>query len=372
MSPVLEQESLRLEKMFVNGYEAIYKVTDSRVGLKAIIAIHNTTLGPAIGGTRIYPYETFQEALFDVLRLSKGMTYKSSIAQVAMGGGKSVIIADPKEKTAAMLCSFAKAVDLLKGQYICAEDSGSTPSDMQLISNITPFVTGLAGEKGSGDPSPFTAWGTFRGIQATLKKLFGSDSLSEKTVAVQGLGNVGSRLAEILFWAGAKLVLCDINQNKAEQMAKKFGAKTCSPDEILSVECDILAPCALGGIINAKTIPNLRCKAIAGSANNQLLNDQDADLLMKRGILYAVDFVINSGGLYNCVAELHPEGYNSATVRKEIHKIYDQLLNVYKVAEQNGSSTHQAANALAEYRVKYGVGKRTEDNPVYFPAAKLK
>jgi len=357
MTQTLEQ---KLELLDVKGYHKVVHVTDKEAGLSAIIAIHDLTLGPALGGIRIQPYGTFTAALEDVLRLSKGMTYKSAVAEVGYGGGKSVIIADPKkQKTAALLMAFGKAVEQLQGEYICAEDVGCTTEDVKVVRRATKYVVGLPHDKSSGDPGPFTAWGTFRGIQATVKALFGSDSLEGKTVAVQGLGNVGKNLVEFLFWAGADLIVSDIDAVKADMLAKKYGARAVSPAEILSVPCDVFAPCALGAVINAQTIPLLRCKSIAGSANNQLLNDQDALTLQQRGILYAPDFVINAGGLLNVAAELHPKGYQPALPRMQAHKIYDTLSAIYDLAKKNKQSTHEAAIAFAEHRLKHGIGKRT-------------
>jgi leucine dehydrogenase len=368
MTLVLEQ-ALELEEIFVPGYEKVLKVSNKEAGLNAIIAIHNTAIGPALGGIRIFPYPTFDEALTDVLRLSRGMTYKSAVAECGWGGGKSVIIANPKKnKTKALLHAFGQAVDRLQGEYICAEDAGCSPQDVMTISEVTPYVVGLPHDKSSGDPSPFTAWGTFRGIQSVLKKLTGSDSPENKTVAIQGLGAVGYDLAKILFWAGARLIVADLDSERCQSIAKFTGAKIVSPEEILKVECDVLAPCAMGAAINDQSIPHLKCKAIAGCANNQLLRDSNADELSARGILYAPDFVINAGGLINVTHELDPQGYSPVVARKKSHRIYDQLMVIYDIAEQNRISTHRAALSLADYRLKYRIGKRIE--PACFHHAK--
>lgn len=353
---------MKEELLQVPGYEKVVKVTENRSGLKAIIAIHNTILGPALGGTRIYPYSTFDKALTDVLRLSKGMTYKSAIAQTGLGGGKSVIIADSRsQKTPELLQAFGRAVDRLQGQYVCAEDVGCSLHDCMVIHEATQFVCGLSHEKGSGNPSPFTAWGVFRGIQSALKKLDGSDSFEGKTIAVQGLGSVGACLLESLFWAGARLIISDIDPEKTHRLAHKYSAKVVSSEDILYAPCDVLAPCALGGILNADSIPKLRCRAVAGAANNQLLEEKDARHLAARQILYAPDFVINAGGLHNVLCELAPEGYHSGVARKKVDQIYRQLLTIYDIAEQNSFSTHEAAVALAEYRLQYGIGKRERE-----------
>lgn len=353
------QSQLILEEIPIEGYKKVIKIVHPKSGLKAIISIHTMTMGPSLGGTRIYPYSSFDTALNDVLRLSKGMTYKSSVAETGLGGGKSVIIADPKkDKTEDLLLAFGEAVNSLKGTYICAEDVGSTTQDMMIIKKATPFVVGLPHEKSSGDPSPFTAWGTFLGVKSVLKKIFNEDSVQGKKIAVQGLGSVGSRLAELLFWEGAQLILSDIDMEKTERLAKRFGAIVCNPEDILFVECDVLAPCAMGGILNAQSIPRLRCKAVAGCANNQLLHDKDADELMKRGILYAPDFVINAGGLINVTQEIDPMGYQVTQARDSVSKLYDGLMFIYDIAERNNYSTHNAAIALADYHLKYGIGKR--------------
>lgn len=353
------QKTLQFERILVKGYEKVVKVTDSKVGLTAIIAIHNTVLGPALGGIRIQPYATFEAALEDALRLAKGMTYKSAIAEVGLGGGKSVIIADPrKQKTEALLLAFGAAVEKLGGLYICAEDMGCTTEDVKIVRRMTKHVVGLPHEKSSGDPGPFTAWGTFRGIQSVVKRLYMTDSLEGKRIAVQGLGNVGRWLVDHLFWAGAELILSDTDTEKLQKIAAKYNAKTVSPDQIGKVECDVFAPCAAGGIINDQTIPEFRCKAIAGCANNQLLADSHALVLRDRGILYAPDFVINAGGILNVAEELEDGGYNPKVPRYKVHHIYDTLLAIYEIADKNKESTHTAALALADYRIKYAIGKR--------------
>lgn len=352
-------EALELEEVFVPGYEKVLKVSQPEVGLKAIICIHNTLMGPALGGTRIYPYKDFDAALDDALRLAKGMTYKSALAEAGWGGGKSVILADPrKDKTEGMLYAFGQAVDSLQGEYICAEDLGSTPQDVAIISKATPYVVGLMHERSSGNPSPFTAYGNYRGIQSVLKKIYDSDSVENRTIAIQGLGSVGTELAMTLFWKGARLIVNDIDPEKVRHVVKLTGAQAVSIEEIFKVECDVFSPCALGGILNQNTIPHLHCRAIAGSANNQLLEDSDADELSARKILYAPDFVINSGGLINVTEELDPQGYHPAVARGKISRVYDQLMVIYDIAEQNKSSTHRAALSLADYRLKYRIGKR--------------
>ncbi|MBI3236811.1 MAG: hypothetical protein HYZ48_03820 [Chlamydiales bacterium] len=235
---------------------------------------------------------------------------------------------------------------------------GCSLEDVAIISKATPYVVGLPYKKSSGNPSPFTAWGTYRGIQSVLKKMDGSESVEGKTIAIQGMGSVGSALAEFLFWHGAKLLVSDIDMEKCHAIASRFDATVLPPDQILKASCDVLAPCAMGGIINAQTIPFLRCRAIAGAANNQLLKDHDANDLAGAGILYAPDFVINAGGLINVTQELELDGYSPTVSRNRIHKLFDQLMVIYDIAEQNKSSTHQAAQSLGDYRLKYRIGKR--------------
>jgi leucine dehydrogenase len=371
MALVLE-ESLTLEEVIIPGYEKVIKVTQKDVGLSAIICIHSTVMGPALGGTRIYPYSSYEAALNDVLRLARGMTYKSALAECGWGGGKSVIIADSrKEKKRELLMAFGHAVDRLRGEYICAEDVGATPEDMEIISQVTNYVVGLPYERsgGSGNPGPFTAWGTFRGIQSVLKKMYDSDSLENRTVAIQGLGSVGLELAHFLYWAGARLIVTDIDRSKCQEVARMTGAQIISPEDILKMECDVFAPCAMGGIIHEDVIPQLKCRAIAGSANNQLLKDTDADELFSRGILYAPDFVINAGGLLNVTQELDANGYNPNTARSRVNKIYPQLMLIYDIAEQNRYSTHRAAMSLGDYRLRYRIGKRV-DPPCFHHAKK--
>ncbi len=351
--------SLDLEDIQVPGYEKVIKVTDKKSGLQAIISIHNTVLGPGLGGIRIKPYNNFQEALTDVLRLSKGMTYKSAIAEVGTGGAKSVIIAN-EGKSEEMLQAFGNAIEKLQGTYIGAEDVGCTVNDVGVMRKATKFLVGLEHEKSSGNPSPFTAWGIYRGIQSVLQKLDGNPSVAGKRIAIQGLGSVGELLLSYLFWNGAEVIATDPDKEKLQRLAAQYGIETCGLDEIYQVPCDVFSPCALGGILNSQTIPQLKCRAVAGAANNQLLEEQHGDELHERNILYAPDFVINAGGLINVLCELEPSGYKASKARHKTHQIYDQLLTIYDVAEKNNFSTAKAAVSLADYRIKYGVGKRKE------------
>ena len=370
MSFVL-QEQLVLEEVKVPGFHKVVRARASKSGLDAIIALHDMSLcKAALGGIRIYPYRSFGEALTDATRLARGMTHKSAATQSGWSGGKSVIIADPeKDKTEALLHSFAEAVNRLEGLYICAEDYGMTPQDIAIIAQKTPYAVGIPHEKSSGNPSPFTAWGVFRGIQAVMHQLFGSDSVAGRVIAIQGLGSVGSRLAELLFWNGAKLIVTDVNLARADSIAKHYQAKLVAPQEIYDQPCDVFAPCALGGIINSASIERLRCRAIAGSANNQLLTENDGEELRRLGILYAPDFVINAGGLINVTAETWKEGYNPVSARNKVDQIYDQLRLIFDIAFQNGISTQKAVMQLVDYRLKYGIGKRVE--PIYMHHANM-
>ena len=355
------EKTLILEEILVPGYEKVVRVLNPEVGLHAIICIHSSVIGPTLGGIRIYPYPNEEVALKDVMRLAQAMTYKSLLAECSWGGAKAVIIADPKvNKTKELLSSFAEAVHQLKGEYICAEDVGCSPEDVLVISKITPYVVGLPHTKSSGNPASFTAWGTFRGIQSVLKKVHNSSDLEGRKIAIQGIGAVGFELAKILFWAGAHLIISDLDHKKCLELQQLTGAVILSSEEILKAECDVLAPCAMGGVLNSRTIPLLRCLAIAGCANNQLLNDNDAEEIASRGILYAPDFVINAGGLINVSLELEAEGYDPIRARKRINRIYDQLMIIYDIAEQNRFSTHKAALSLGDYRLKYQIGKRIE------------
>ncbi len=365
------QDTLVLEELAIPGYERVIKVTDEAARLLACIAIHDRRLCKAsLGGTRILAYASFDDALRDCLRLAKGMTYKSAVSESGWGGAKSVImLAKGQKKTPKMLHAFAEALNRLEGIYICAEDVGTTPEDIAMVAQKTPYAVGLPNEKSSGNPAYYTAWGVFRGIQAALKHLFNNPAVEGRTVAIQGVGAVGERVAELLFWHGAKLILADINQEKAHHLAHQYGAKVVAPDEIYSQACDIFAPCALGAIINPKTIAQLRCLAVAGSANNQLLTEEDGERLMRAGILYAPDFVINAGGLINVTAETMPYGYRPCEARNKTDKIFDQLMLIFDIATQNKISTEAAAMRLGDYRLRYGVGKRVD--PIYMHHANM-
>lgn len=355
----LRASTWKIRDLDVPGYQRVVTVDDPS-GLKAIVAIHTTNLGPALGGLRIFPYATFDAALTDVTRLARGMSHKSALAGIGLGGGKSVMLSDPQKVTEEMLQVYAAFLDTLGGKYIAAEDVGSTVEKIDYIGRYTPYVTGLSHAKSSGNPSPFTAWGVYRGIQATCQVLNGSDSVEGKTVAIQGLGSVGASLAELLFWQGARLVVADIDPARTAAIVRKYSAISCSPEEIHRQECDILAPCALGGTINSETIPELQCKAVAGCANNQLLEASDAVALQKRDILYAPDFAINAGGIINISFELDAEGYRSSDARNAVDRIYRTVKEIFVTSKKRGMTTHEAAVSLAEVRIQKGIGQRKE------------
>jgi leucine dehydrogenase len=361
-----KNKDLVFTNLNIKGFEEVYKIENKKTNLLAIIAIHNTTLGPALGGTRILKYDSFEEALTDALRLSEGMTYKSSISEVGLGGGKSVVILkENQKKTLELLKSFAEAVEALDGRYICAEDMGCTTDDAAVIRETTKYVVGLKHDKSSGDPGKFTAFGILKGIKASCKYLFNKDSLENVTVAIQGLGNVGMNLVEFLFWEKANLIISDIDEKKAKETSLKYGAKIVKPENLLKEKCDILAPCARGAIINKQTINELNCKAICGAANNQLLEVDDANLLKEKNILYAPDFVVNAGGLLNVAQELLKDGYNPIISRNKVSKIYNEIYEIYKISKENNISTLDAAIKIAKNKIECGIGSRQEK--IYYP-----
>lgn len=344
------------------GHEQVVFCHDPSVGLKAIIAIHNTSLGPALGGTRMWNYKSEDEALVDVLRLSKGMTYKAAAAGLNLGGGKAVIIGDPKsQKSEGLFRAFGQFVNSLNGRYITAEDVGTSVTDMEYIFMESQWVTGISKEfGGSGDPSPYTAHGVLMGIKASAMEKFGSDSLKGKRVAVQGLGNVGSNLVRYLVEEGAKVVVADIDQQRVKNHVEKYGVESVSPEQILFTDCDILAPCALGAVVNDQTIKQLKCKVVCGGANNQLAEPKHGDQLRELGILYAPDYVVNAGGLMNVFVEL--EGYSSDRAFDKTRKVYDNVMNVFRIAKRDGVGTHVAADRLAEERIA-NIGRLKQRHP---------
>lgn len=331
-----------------HDYEQLVFCQDKNSGLKAIICIHDTTLGPALGGTRIWNYESEEEAIIDVLRLARGMTYKNAAAGLNLGGGKTVIIGNPAEiKSEELFRVFGRYIEGLGGRYITAEDMNTTTKDMDFIHCETDYVTGLEGK--SGNPSPVTAFGVFRGILAGVNEVYKSDDLNGKVVAVQGLGAVGYSVCEHLHKAGAKLIVTDIRKESIERAVKEFGAKAVDPDEIYGVECDIFAPCAMGAVINDFTIDKLKCEIIAGSANNQLAEEKHGQILKEKGILYVPDFVVNSGGVINVYEEI--KGYNKERAMKRASNIYDACKKVFEIAKRDDIPTNEAAKRMAEERI---------------------
>ncbi len=337
------------EKVQEHDHEQVVYCYDPASGYKGIIAIHNTTLGPALGGTRFWNYQSDQEALTDVLRLSRGMTYKSAAAGLNLGGGKSVILGDPKIKRREMIFrAHGRFVESLKGRYITAEDVGTSVEDMDYVHMETEYVTGLAGR--SGDPSPVTAYGTYRGIKAAAKAKYGNDSLDGLTVAVQGVGHVGYFLCEDLAAEGAKLVVTDIDDERIQRIVDEFGATAVKPDEIYGVEAEIFAPCALGAVVNDETLPQFKFDIIAGAANNQLAEERHGKVLMDKDILYAPDYVINAGGVINVYGELN--GWSLERSKRKAGEIYDTLEQLFELAEDEGLPTSEAADRIAERRIE--------------------
>ena len=336
------------------GHEQVVICSDPDNGLKAIIAIHDTTLGPALGGTRMWMYNNEAEALKDVLRLSRGMTYKASISGLNLGGGKAVIIGNPHtDKTEAMFRSFGRYVESLNGKYITAEDVGMVVENMEWILKETKHVTGIPERLGgSGDPSPFTGYGVYMGAKASAKKAFGSDSLEGKKIALQGAGHVAFYFAEHAAKEGAELFISDIFTDKANALASKVGGTVVDPESIYGLDVDIFTPCALGGVVNDETLEQLKCAIIAGGANN-ILDDEEkhGKVLMERGIIYAPDYAINAGGIINISVELSVEGYNPDVALKKTEVIYDTTLKVLEYAEEKRIPTYKASNLLAEERI---------------------
>jgi leucine dehydrogenase len=333
-------------------YEQMVICQDKQSGLKAIICIHDTTLGPALGGTRMWTYDSEDAAIEDALRLARGMTYKNAAAGLNLGGGKTVIIGDPKkDKNEELFRAFGRYIQGLNGRYITAEDVGTTVEDMDLIYQETPFVTGVSPAFGSsGNPSPVTAYGVYRGMKAAAKEAFGTDSLEGKVIAVQGVGHVAYTLCKHLHEEGASLIVTDINKESVQRAVDDFGAKAVDIDEIYSVDCDIFAPCALGAIINDDTISQIKAKVVAGAANNQLKETRHGDALNEMGIVYAPDYVINAGGVINVADELN--GYNRERAMKKVETIYDNIASVIEISKRDNIPTYLAADRLAEERIE--------------------
>ena len=333
------------------GYEQMVMCSDPASGLKAIIAIHDTTLGPACGGTRIWPYATEAEALEDALRLSRAMTYKSATAGLNMGGGKGVIIADSNtQKTEALLRAYGRFVDTLGGRYLTTTDVGSTGRDLEFVSQETDFVVGLPlSLGGSGDTSIMTGLGVYMGMKACARETWATDSLRGKRVAMQGFGKVAYHTAQHLLEEDAQVVVTDVYSGALDK-AREMGLKVVAPEEIYDVPCDIFSPCALGGVINGDTIPRLSCRVVAGGANNQLLTDADGEELHRRGILYAPDYVVNAGGIINVSAEVGM-AYNPDLAREKTERIYEVMERVIHTSKREEIPTFIAADRLAEDRL---------------------
>src|SRR5256714_1691402 len=330
------------------GHEEVVMCSDASIGYSGILAVQSTKLGPALGETRFWQSGTDEEAIIDALRLSRGMTYKNAVAGLKLGGGKSIIIGDNKTTDREKLFrAHGRFVESLGGRYITAEDVGTSTKDMDFVHMETNHVAGLAGK--SGDPSPVTAHGVFRAVQASANWVWGSDSLEGKTVTVQGCGSVGSYLAKELHEAGAKLIVSDIDSAKAARVAKATGARVIEGDAIFSADADIFSPCALGGIINDSTIPKLKVRIVAGGANNQLLEERHGEELMRRGILYAPDYVANAGGVINVYGEV--AGWDAQKALDKADDIYDTVLKVFDIAEKMNIPKYEAADRLAEQRL---------------------
>ncbi len=341
-----------LRKMSEMGHEQVLFCQDNETGLKAIIAIHNTVLGPALGGTRMWKYDNELDALKDVLRLSRGMTYKAAVTGLALGGGKAVIVGDAStEKTEALMRKFGEYVDSLGGKYITAEDVGMSTKDMMYVKMETDHVTGIPVEMGgSGDPSSVTAYGVYMGMKASAKFKWGSDDLNAKRVVVQGIGHVGENLVKHLTEEGATVIINDINEARLQEVSEMYGAEIMMGDAIYDTEMDIYAPCALGATVNDDTLSRLKCNIIAGAANNQLEDEKvHGEAVKSKGMVYAPDFLINAGGLINVYSELH--GYDREQALERTRKIYDTTLEILVKAEQEDITTHEAALIMAEHRI---------------------
>lgn len=354
-STVSEQNQEIFQQLAEKDHELVMFCHDHATGLKAIVAVHNTTLGPGVGGTRMWPYATDVEALTDALRLSRGMTLKNALAGLEFGGGKAVIIGDSrKDKSEALLRRYGRFINNLGGKYYTAEDVGMTMDDMAMIHNETDFVAGLSEMLGgSGEPSVVTAYGTYLGIKASLKHATGSESLEGKTVTVQGAGSVGVHLIDLLVKDGAQVHVYDIYPDRLARLKGKPGVHFLEENEVYTKPVDVFSPCALGGILNPDTIPELNCQVIAGAANNQLLEEErDGKMIQERGIFYAPDFAVNAGGIINISVEFEGVGYNRDLAFHKTERIYDTVLNIFKLAADKGITTHQAARQLAEERIQ--------------------
>ncbi|MFC5284854.1 Glu/Leu/Phe/Val family dehydrogenase [Pedobacter alpinus] len=352
MSSIQLEENSIFNQLGVFGHQKVVFCKDDDTGLRAIIAIHDTTLGPAVGGTRMWSYTTEAEALNDVLRLSQAMTYKAAITGLNLGGGKGVIIGDSRtDKSEALMRRYGRFIENLNGSFITTEEVGTGPKDMEYIRMETKFVTGVPESMGgSGENSPVTAKGVFMGIKACVKELFGTDSLAGRTVAVQGTGHVGEHLVSLLRQENAKVYVSDINEDRLRKVAKLYGAEVVSNSSLFDLEFDIYAPCALGATVNAETITKMKCGIIAGSANNQLADEKaDGQLLLEKGILFAPDYLISAGGLINSYSELY--GYSKKRTMQLAENIYEATREVLKKSKTENIPTNIAANKIAEKRI---------------------
>lgn len=335
--------------MNLDDFERLEVIQDARSGLTAVIAIHSTKLGPGLGGCRMWSYPSVEDAMLDALRLARGMTYKSAMAELPFGGGKAVLIGDPgKDKNERLFRALGQFIHRLQGEYITGMDVGTTSADMDWVHKETPYVTDITGSLGASGAftADMTAYGVFLGMKASLKKLDGSESLSGKVVAVQGLGKVGMFLCRYLAHAGAKLIVSDLNEELVQKAVQQYGAKASSVGGIAKELCDIYSPCALGGIIHDESIPQLQCRIVAGAANNQLAEERHGDMLHRRGILYAPDYVLNAGGIIVTAAELN--GNSPSYARSCVERIYGTLMKVFAWADQHDISAAKAANQLTE------------------------
>jgi len=344
---------MQITNLPIEGYERVARCRDEATGLHALIAVHDTTLGPSLGGMRMLPYASEEEALFDVKRLARGMTYKSAVAQTGLGGGKSVIIGEPAEiKSPELFHAMGRFVDDFKGRYITAEDMNIGIADLNEVRKTTKYVTGLSrADGGSGNPSPYTARGVVQGMRAVLEEVFGNDSFTGRSVLIQGVGAVGGAMARMLKDRGARVLICDLNEKRARDLAAEHGYEIVADKGHHKLQVDIYAPSARGAGVNDQTIGDLRCKAIAGCANNILLEERHGDQLKDRGILYAPDYVINAGGIINVSIETRPKGYDEAIAIERIDRIYDNLKEVFAISRHEGISTNLAADRLAERRI---------------------
>ena len=346
-------ESLIFDRMAAYDYENLFFCQEKTLGLRAIIAIHNTTLGPAAGGIRMWPYKSETDAIEDVLRLARGMTYKCAACGVSYGGGKCVIIGDPqRDKSEGQLRSLARFIHRLNGLFITGVDVGTTLDDMVIMRQETPYVVTLPESWGGpGESARETAFGVVQGMRACLQEIYGSADLRGRSVALQGTGAVGSYAAHYLSEAGAQITLADIDQERAARVAAEWNARVVAPEEIHHLSVDIYAPCALGGILNDRTIPELRCRIVCGSANNQLAEAHHGEMLQRRGILYAPDYIVSAGGLLSGLDSLNPGGFNRERAREKVAHLYDAMQNVIAISKEQGIPTHRAADILAEQRI---------------------